>query len=84
MSKQRTSEGGKNLISTRLRESRKEKGLSIRGMANELKEHGYEMDRNVIYRIEKNERYVTDVEIKAFVEVLGVDYGYLIEGKKES
>jgi transcriptional regulator with XRE-family HTH domain len=84
MSKQRTSEGGKNLISTRLRESRKEKGFSIRGMANELKEHGYKMDRNVIYRIENNERYVTDMEIKAFVEVLGVDYGYLIEGKKES
>lgn len=83
MSKQRTSEGGKNLISTRLREIRKEKGLSIRGMAKVLKDKGYEMDRNVICRIEKNERYVTDMEIKAFVEVLDVDYGYLIEGKKE-
>jgi transcriptional regulator with XRE-family HTH domain len=84
MSKQRTAEGGKNLICNRLREVRKEKGLSIRGMAEVLKDRGYEMDRNVICRIEKNERYVTDMEIKAFVEVLGVDYGYLIEGKKES
>ena len=43
MSKQRTSEGGKNLISTRLREIRKEKGLSIRGMAKVLKDKGYEI-----------------------------------------
>jgi len=84
VSKQRTSEGGKNLISERLRAIREEKGISIRGMAKLLKEQGYEMDRNVVYRIEKNQRYVTDMEIKAFVEVLGVDYGYLIEGKKES
>jgi len=84
MSKQRTSDGGKNLISVRLRETRMEKGFSIRGMAKALKEQGYEMDKNVIYRIEKNKRYVTDVEIKAFVDVLGVDYGYLIERKKEN
>lgn len=83
MRKQRTSEGGKNLISERLKELRAQKGMSQRGLEKALKEHGYEMDRNIIYRIEKNERYVTDVEIKAFVEVFGVEYGYLIEGKEK-
>lgn len=83
MQKQRTPEGGKNLINQRLRELREENGLSQRGLASSLKELGYDMDKNVIYRIENNERYVTDVEVKAFVEVFGVDYGYLIEGKQK-
>lgn len=83
MKKQRTLEGGKNLINHRLKEIRTARGLSQRELAAKLKELGYKMDRNVIYRIENDERYVTDVEVKAFVEVFGVDYAYLIEGKSE-
>lgn len=84
MKKQRTPEGGKNLISERLKILRAEHKMSQRGLVEALKQHGYDMDKNVIYRIEKNERYVTDVELKAFVEVFGVEYGYLIEGNSES
>lgn len=83
MKKQRTPEGGKNLINHRLKEIRTERGLSQRDLAAELKKLGYKMDRNVIYRIENDERYVTDVEVKAFVEVFDVDYAYLIEGKSK-
>lgn len=82
MQKPRTPEGGKNLINRRLKELREEKGLSQRGLAQNLQLRGYDMDKNVITRIETNKRYVTDVELKAFVEVFGVDYGYLIEGKE--
>ena len=84
MTRQRTLEGGKNLISKQLRELREEHNLSIRGLSDELKKLGYEIDRNVICRIENDERYVTDVEVKAFVEVFNVDYAYLIEGKKKN
>lgn len=84
MKKQRTAEGGKNLISERLKILRAEHKMSQRELVEALKQHGYDMDKNVIYRIEKNERYVTDVELKAFVEVFGVEYGYLIEGNSES
>jgi len=39
------------------------------------------MDKNVITRIETNKRYVTDIELRAFSEVLGVSYAFLIDGK---
>ena len=43
---------------------------------------GYDIDKNVITRIETNKRYVTDIELQAFCEVLGVTYDELINGKQ--
>ena len=60
----------KNLISQRLIALRKEQGLSQRDLAQKLQLAGYDMDRNVITRIETNQRYVTDIELKALAEVL--------------
>ena len=57
--------------------------MSQRLLAYELQLRGYDMDKNVITRIETNKRYVTDVELKAFREVFQVSYDYLIEGKEE-
>ena len=81
MKKLRTADGGKNIISDRVKTLRTERGMSQRKLASELQQRGYKMDRNIIYRIEKNERYVTDVEVKALVEVFGVDYRFFMEGK---
>lgn len=81
MQKPRTPEGGKNLINQRLIALRKEHGMSQRALAHSLQLAGYDIDKNVITRIETNKRYVTDMELKAFVEIFGVDYGYLIDGK---
>ncbi len=81
MRKLRTSDGGKNIVSERVKTLRKEHGMSQRMLAEKLKQNGYNMDRNVICRIEKNERYVTDIEVKALVDVFGVDYEFFMEGK---
>lgn len=81
MRKLRTSDGGKNIVSERVKTLRKEHGMSQRMLAEKLKQNGYNMDRNVICRIEKNERYVTDIEVKALVDVFGVDYESFMEGK---
>lgn len=51
---------------------------------NQLQLNGYDMDKNVITRIETNKRYVTDVELKALTEIFNVSYEYLIEGKEKS
>lgn len=83
MPKPRTKTGEKNLISQRLIELRREKGLSQRDLAEKLQLAGYDMDKNVITRIETNKRYVTDLELKAFSEIFGVSYGYLIDGRDE-
>ena len=44
---------------------------------------GYDMDKNVITRIETNKRYVTDLELKALSEIFNVSYEYLIDGSGE-
>lgn len=81
MPKPKTISGEKNLISSRLIELRKQQNLSQRDLAHKLQLAGYDMDKNVITRIETNKRYVTDIELRAFSEVLGVSYAFLIDGK---
>lgn len=81
MPKPRTYSGEKNLISKRLIELRKANYLSQRDLSHKLQLAGYDMDKNVITRIETNKRYVTDIEIRAFAHIFGVTCDYLIEGK---
>ena len=81
MPKPRTSSGEKNLICSRLIELRRQQNLSQRDLAHKLQLAGYDMDKNVITRIETNKRYVTDIELRALTEVLDVSYAFLIDGK---
>ena len=80
MPKPKSATGEKNLISQRLIELRHEHHMSQRMFAYKLQLKGYDMDKNVITRIETNKRYVTDVELKALSEVFNVSYDYLIDG----
>lgn len=82
MPKPRTRTGEKNLISQRLIELRKLNNLSQRDLAEKLQLAGYDMDKNVITRIETNKRYITDLELKALTEVFGVSYNSLIDGEE--
>ena len=72
MPKPRTSTGEKNLISKRLIKLREKHNMSQRLLAYQLQLNGYDMDKNVITRIETNKRYVTDVELKALSEIFHV------------
>ncbi|MCM1221930.1 MAG: helix-turn-helix domain-containing protein [Lachnospiraceae bacterium] len=72
----------KNLIGQQLIELRKQQGLSQRALAYKLQLAGYDIDKNVITRIETNKRYVTDIELKAFSSVLNVTYACLIDGRE--
>ena len=58
--------------------------MSQRLLAYQLQLRGYDMDKNVITRIETNKRYVTDIELKAFADIFHVSYEYLIEESKYS
>lgn len=78
MPKPRKSTGEKNLISKKLIEYRRQRNYSQRLLAYKLQLKGYDMDKNVITRIETNKRYVTDIELKALCEVLEVTYDELI------
>lgn len=82
MPKLRTHTGKKNLISKRLIALRGQHCFSQRDLTRQLQLAGYDMDKNVITRIETNKRYVTDLELKALTEIFHVSYDYLIEGKE--
>lgn len=81
MPKPRSKTGCKNLISNQLIQLRKEHDLSQRDLSRLLQLAGYDMDKNVITRIETNKRYVTDIELKALCEVLRTTYEKLIDGE---
>ena len=81
MPKPRSSNGEKNLISERLIELRRRDGLSQRDLARKLQLAGYDIDKNVITRIETNKRFVTDIELRAFAKVFNTTYDFLIDGK---
>lgn len=81
MPKPRATSGEKNLISQRLIELRKLHNLSQRDLSHKLQLEGYDMDKNVITRIETNKRFVTDIEIHALARIFNVSCDYLIEGK---
>lgn len=79
MPKPRTSNGNKNMIGKNLMCLRQNRELSQRDLARELQLIGYDIDRNVITRIETNQRYVTDIEILAFCQVFHVTFEDLIK-----
>lgn len=81
MPKPRTSTGEKNLIGQRLAKLREQHNMSQRLLSYQLQLNGYDMDKNVITRIETSKRYVTDIELKALAEIFHVSYEYLIDGK---
>ena len=81
MPKPQKDTGVKNLISKNLIELRKKRNYSQRLLAYQLQLRGYDMDKNVITRIETNKRYVTDIELQALCEVLEVTYDELINGE---
>ena len=80
MPKPRTNTGEKNLISENLIKLRRLNHLSQRDLASKLQLAGYDIDKNVITRIETNKRYVTDIELKAFSQIFHVSYSKLIDG----
>ncbi|MCD7744231.1 MAG: helix-turn-helix domain-containing protein [Lachnospiraceae bacterium] len=81
MPKPRSGTGEKNLIGKHLIQLRKMHGYSQRDLSYRLQLLGFDMDKNVITRIETNRRFVTDIEVQAICQVFGVAYETLIDGE---
>ena len=82
MPKPRTETGENNLVGARPKLLRAREKMSQRDLARRLQLMGFDMDKNVITRIETNKRYVTDLEIRALAKVFKVSYQYLIDGEE--
>ena len=53
--------------------------VSQRALASMLQLSGLDVDKNAIQRIESGQRFVTDIELNALAQVLGVAVEKLLE-----
>ncbi len=65
-------EGNKNVISKKLKETRLDKNISQQELAAKLQLMNVNIDQQMISKIEKNMRQVTDYELLAICKCLGV------------
>ena len=72
--------GRNNLCGEAIAARRKEMGKSQRQLADMLQIAGLDIDKNAIQRIEAGKRFVTDIELTFFSEVLHLPYEELLTG----
>ncbi len=66
----KSEEGRNNVCGKNIATFRKEIKISQRELADRLQLFGLDIDKNAIQRIEAGKRFVTDIEIIAFSNVL--------------
>lgn len=54
--------------------------VSQRALADMLQLAGLDVDKNAVQRMESGQRFVTDIELKALAQVLGVTTEELLKG----
>lgn len=74
----KSSEGRNNICGAAIEMRRKEMGKSQRQIADMMQIAGLDIDKNAIQRIEAGKRFVTDIELKYFAEVLKLSYESLL------
>ncbi len=75
----KTSEGLNNVCGKNIARFRTELKISQRELADRMQLVGIDIDKNAIQRIECGKRFVTDIEIIAFVKVFHCRYEDLLE-----
>ncbi len=79
MSILKTKDGRKNLVGLKLIQLRESRGMSQRDLAKAFQLIGYDIDQNVITRIETGKRKVTDIDIWAITIVFSVTAAELFD-----
>ncbi|MGN0769770.1 MAG: helix-turn-helix domain-containing protein [Christensenellales bacterium] len=71
-----------NLVGTKIRELRIQKGWSQQTLSDKLETLAIYVCRGSISRIEDKQRTVTDIELYGFAEVFGTSIDALFEGSE--
>lgn len=74
----KSKDGRNNLCGGAVEKRRKELGKSQRQLADMMQLAGLDIDKNAIQRIESGKRFVTDIELAYFSEVLNLSYDALL------
>ena len=78
MFKNKNADGTLNVCGKKIKALRKAKKLSQRALADELQLMGIDLGKNAIQQIESGERFVTDIELRAFASYFTVSADDLI------
>ena len=81
MYKNRNSNGKLNLCGEKIQLLRKQMTpkVSQRALADKLQLAGIDLDKNAIQLIESGQRFVTDIELRAFAKIFQVTTDFLLE-----
>lgn len=74
----KASDGKNNLCGRTVAAARKRMNISQRELADRLQLYGLSVDKNAVQRIESGQRFVTDIEVVALVNVLGLTFEELL------
>lgn len=80
MYKNKSAAGNNNICGEKICKLRKQLSpkVSQRAFADKLQLKGIDLDKNAIQRIECGKRFVTDIELKAFAQILNTTTDYLL------
>ena len=81
MYKNRAENGTNNICGIKIKQIRKKlpEKMSQKKLADQLQDVGLDIDKNAVQRIESGQRFVTDIELKALAQALGVTYQQLLD-----
>ena len=81
MYKNRAADGANNICGRKVKKYREAlpSAPSQRGLADLLQLEGLDIDKNAVQRIESGQRFVTDIELKALAQALGVTVEELLK-----
>ena len=74
--------GDRNLIGHRVESVRKQKGMKQKELLAQLQVRGVDMNSSGLSKLEGQIRSVSDYELLAVSEILGVSVTWLLTGKK--
>ena len=75
--------GNKNILHKRLKAARKKAHLSQDDLAAKMQTMNVNIDQQMISRIERNQRIVTDYEVICFAKALKLTTQWLLSGHEE-
>ena len=75
----KNADGLNNVCGKNIAKLRMEMGISQRELADKMQLVGIDIDKNAIQRIEAGKRFVTDIELTAFVDIFNVSYDELLK-----
>jgi len=79
MFKNKNADGSLNISGANIAKLRKEKQLSQRALADKLQLEGIDLNKNAIQQIECGQRFITDIELKAFAQFFNISSDALLK-----